>query len=340
MAKLGLATGKPDKNKKASSFNQATGQLNYAFKMGDTYYTYDWAQPIGGLLAAGADAYNAGKDEKSFISGLGEGMVSAGDTVVKQSFLQGIFNLMSGYSPTSGFINAMAGSTTQAIPTSSKQIAQLVDPYVRDTSANGMGKEMLNKLAVRVPFVSKTLPKRVDVLGRDIRSYGGDNNIFNVLLNPGFTSKGSLTSGQKMIKSLFERTGETDILPRVAPDYFSYNGKKYTLTVEEKNEMQRYMGVETQKLYDRMSNIDSSDTAKIKSLKTSIDRIYEKAKADIVKRKVSVDAHDTLNKLNDAKLQIESSSLSKSEKALKLASINAAMIELAKKSNLMYDKNN
>ena len=80
------------------------GKQAYSLKIGDTYISYDWAEPIGSLVAA-VTAQQAGASKEEILEQIAEGITGI-DTVFQQSFLQGFFRLMSGYSPATGIAQA------------------------------------------------------------------------------------------------------------------------------------------------------------------------------------------------------------------------------------------
>jgi hypothetical protein len=177
LASKGLITGERDKNKRAANFKQNVGISSYALKFGDTYYTYDWMQPVGGMLAAGADAFYGGQGKNDFTQSLTSGMISAGDTIFNQSFVQGLLRLMGGYSPTTNVIKTVVETPTQFAPTAGKQVAQLFDPYVRNTKDDNLFVQTGKKIVSKVPIASKTLPVKLDAYGQPIKAFQGKNNL-------------------------------------------------------------------------------------------------------------------------------------------------------------------
>jgi hypothetical protein len=286
MASKGLITGKKEKSSKAEDTEQALGVSNYALKFGDSYYTYDWTQPIGGLLAAGADSFYGGKNKKDFGESISAGMISAGDTLFNQSFLQGMLKLLSGYSPTTNIIKTAVEAPTQFAPTAGKQMAQLFDPYVRDTASDNPLEQAKNKVVSKIPFASKTLPKRVDVFGRDVKAYQGRNNLFNVALNPGFYTEIEKSPGGKLALDLYNKTGETDQLPRKAPTSVTYRDQRITLTVTERNRLQKLMGLLVIERFNALPDSKMfnsfTDEQKVKYMKKIVSDTVDKAKSILI----------------------------------------------------------
>ncbi|MGE5631371.1 MAG: hypothetical protein ACM3TR_09780 [Caulobacteraceae bacterium] len=236
-------TGKPDTSEKVRNFKSATGQGNYALKFGDTYYTIDWAQPVATMLLAGAEAFNGGMKKADFAKAIQGAAEAGGNTFFNMSMLKNVAQLFGvGNNPTGGFINAIMGSSTQFTPTFGKQIAQIIDPYVRETYDPNKVKEQYNIILSRLPWLSKTLPKKQNVFGQDIKAYQGRNSFLNVMLNPGFLTKETMTPEQKEMQRLYESQGDTEVLPSVVGKTITFNGKDIKLTPDEYVKYQKLAG--------------------------------------------------------------------------------------------------
>lgn len=287
LASKGLITGKQDKNKRAAAFKQNVGISSYALKFGNTYYTYDWSQPVGGMLAAGADAFYGGQRKKDFAQSLTSGMISAGDTVFNQSFVRGLLNLLGGYSPTTNVIKTVVETPTQFAPTAGKQVAQVFDPYVRNTKDDNLFAQTGKKVVSKIPFASKTLPVKLDTFGQPIKAFQGRNNPWNVFFNPGFQTKFNDSPANKMIMDVYERTGSNEVFPKVAPKDFTVDGQKYPLSTTEQTKFQKIMG---QKVLFSLNNLalnskGMKDEEKVKRIKQLIDKAYNETKGQIIKEK-------------------------------------------------------
>lgn len=292
LAKDGLLTGGANKDKDVSSLERQAGKLPYAFKVGDKYITFDFAQPAAIPLAIGADIYHQGKNRKEAENVAIEALKSGGTTLFKQSLLQGMQRLFGGYSPVEGIANVISDIPTQFVPTSFKQINQLSDPNVKDTYAPSKGGQKLNEMKNRLPMLSKTLPNKVDTLGNDVKSFDGKNNIFNVMLNPSYTSTYNPSKAEKLALDLYENTGNTTHFPRVAKDKITYKADKETsktinLTSQEKNNLQRYIGKETEKAFSEYAGNptwnNKDDKEKIKDLQRRLTEIYNQGEYMILK---------------------------------------------------------
>ena len=268
LANAGLITGgDDDEDKDLSAFKKnILGIAPYSVVIDGHSYTYDWAQPIGGLMAISADLVNNIKSGKSAVKGLnldgetqeersdfmkalgagGNAILNAlsagGNVMFEQSFMSGIKNLFSENGVVDGIVNSLMSSTTQFIPTALGQIAQIADPYARASyESNNVLGTTGNKLKAKIPGMRNDLAPVVDVMGNDVLSNGGNNSAFNVFLNPANTYSERTTEAALEIYRVYQETGVLSVVPRVAPYSLEY-GETYKFTAHERAQYQRVAG--------------------------------------------------------------------------------------------------
>ena len=289
MAKKGLITGGSSKDKDVASFEREIGKLPYSLKLGDKYISFDWAQPIGAVLAAGADSYFAGKNKNDFLEQTTSGITGAGNTIINSSMLQGILRALSGYSPVSGITDALLESTTQVTPTFINQIRQLEDEYLRETYDPSMFKTQLNKLANRIPGLSKILPKKIGTMGEELKVYRGENTLFNVMFNPSNIADFKPNKLQQEILRIYEQSGNKIQFPRVAPKFITLKGETIPLSSDEFLTYQQKLGLLTQKAFGKIMNNQNyklfNDDKKAKILQTILTKASSRVKEYIIKKK-------------------------------------------------------
>lgn len=169
-----------------------------------------------------------------------------------------------------GLEEALFELPSRAIPTFSKQIADLLDGTQRTTFEKGQPLQTaVNKAKSKIPVLSKTLAPSVDTLGREIQKYGGKNNVFNVFFNPANVNSQNISKSAKEIYRLYQITGDKQLMPRVAPYYVEIDGKKRLLTSTERANYQKQAGkiVENSikellknSTYNKLSDEDKSET--------------------------------------------------------------------------------
>lgn len=302
LAKAGITSGDSDDDKDTANFLKNTLGINsYSIKIGGKSFTYDWAQPLAAPLSITANVVNSKSgDSKALLEGIVGSLDSAGSILLEQSFLQSINDVLNDNDGVvSGIINEVLELPARAVPTFSKQIADLVDGTQRTSFEYGKPiQSALNSIKAKIPFVSKTLNPAVDTMGREIQKYGGKNNIFNVFLNPANVSTENISESAEEIYRLYKETGDQTIMPRVAPYYINKNGEKITMTSKERAEYQKISGkiIEDNVQLLLKDNLykEMNDTEKTEVINKIINYSYNKAREEVL----DIEMSNEYNKIN------------------------------------------
>lgn len=302
LAKAGITSGDSDDDKDTANFLKNTLGINsYSIKIGGKSFTYDWAQPLAAPLSITANVVNSkSSDSKALLEGIVGSLDSAGSILLEQSFLQSINDVLNDNDGVvSGIINEILELPARAVPTFSKQIADLVDGTQRTSFEYGKPiQSAVNSIKAKIPFVSKTLNPAVDTMGREIQKYGGKNNIFNVFLNPATVSTENISESAEEIYRLYKETGETDVMPRVAPYYINQKGEKITMTGEERTKYQKISGMIIE---DSVNNLlknndyqQLNNTEKADIINKIVNYSYNKAREEVL----GIEMSNEYNKIN------------------------------------------
>ena len=288
LAKAGIVTGENDDDKDVANFMKNNlGIQPYSIKIGDHTFTYDWAQPLAAPLAIGANIVQKQEEGKEIMDGIAISLNEGFNVILEQSFLQSINDVFSdaGKVPEKIFQEILE-IPSRAVPTLFKQINDLIDPTVRTTFEydNPVGSA-INSVKNKIPGLSQTLSPQIDTMGREIKRYGGDNNIFNVFLNPANTNKGEMSDSAKEIYKVYQETGDKTILPRTAPYYIDQKGNRITFTAEQKAEFQSIAG---QIIEDNVKKLNNNQNykqldfnEKAESIKGIVDYAYNYAREKV-----------------------------------------------------------
>jgi hypothetical protein len=223
---------------------------------GDTFFSYDWAQPISIAVALGTGVNQSAKENgKLNATGAVKGAFDSGvNTVINQSVLQGLNNFLANYpgrTMSDRVGDAAKGMLGSFVPTLSNQARQLNDNTARTTYSPNLLPEIKNRAINRVPGAEKSLPPAYDTLGNKRETYqNGGNNLFNVLLNPAFVSKYKPSPEAKKVLNVINATGDKTLAPRMAQK--KIDGQP--LTTEQYAEYQRIMGEQVKK---RLSSLQT-----------------------------------------------------------------------------------
>lgn len=245
LAKAGIVSGESDDDKDVQNFMKNTlGVNSYSIKIGDMSFTYDWAQPIAAPLSIMANIVQKDKEDASTLETIISSLDTAGNILLEQSFMESINTALSNNDGlATGIEEAILDLPARAIPTFMKQIVDLTDDTQRTSFEYDKPiQSMINSIKAKIPGLSQTLAPSVDTMGREIQRYGGNNNMFNVFLNPANVSTENISESAEEIYRLYKETGKTDIMPRVAPYYINKDGEKITLDSNTRAEYQKTSG--------------------------------------------------------------------------------------------------
>lgn len=292
LAEAGIATGEADEDKDVKNFiKNSLGINSYSIKIGDTSFAYDWAQPIATPLAIMTNYVKYSKenpDANALEKGI-NAMNIGTEQLLQQSFMDSLNTVLNGSGTTlENLSQAILELPARAIPTFSKQIADMVDGTQRTTFEYDRPiQSAINSVKAKIPGLSKTLPASIDTLGNEIQKYGGNNNLWNVMFNPANTNKGQLSKAGEEIYNIYKETGDKTIFPRTAPYYINNNNEKVTMTAEQRSSFQTISGKYVENsLNSLLSDKDYkklSSEEKANIINEIVSDSYSKAKYDVLK---------------------------------------------------------
>lgn len=280
--RLGIITGKPEKDIDISMIERTTGLGQYKINVsalkrfvlsgmnadaaklqpGDSLWSYDWFQPNAIAISIGANIDEAnGGDVESQAGTLLQSVAAGVDTLAEQPLVRGVTRLFQSRNLSDSFEKTIQQVPASFVPTLLNQFRQLLDNTSRDTYHPDAIHYAYNLARSRVPVLNQGLPERVGVFGETMETYQhGSNNLFNVFFNPAFISKYTPTPEAKMVIDLFQETGEVKQAPRVVQRRIKVNGEYVELSPTQKNLMQRYVGTITRDAFARLASSEEFQT--------------------------------------------------------------------------------
>ena len=294
LAKAGIVSGESDDDKDVRDFMKNTLGINsYSIKIGNKSFTYDWMQPIAAPLSIMANIVQKEDEDANTLETILSSLDTAGNILLEQSFMESINTALNNNDGlASGVQEAIFDLPARAIPTFMKQIADRVDGTQRTSFEYGKPLESaINSVKAKIPFLSKTLAPSVDSMGREIQKYGGKNNVFNVFFNPANVSTENISKSAAEIYRLYQETGDTTIMPRVAPYYINKNGEKITLNSSQRTAYQKTSGSiieeEVQKLLNSSEYGKLTDEEKSSVIGDIVNYSYNMAQKEVLGTEVS-----------------------------------------------------
>ena len=238
----GWITGGEDDDKDKAALDKATGQGTYSI---GGKVSYDWAQPVGSLLAFGAEIADAVRGQESWDSALMNAIYTAGDATLNLSVFQNIISVLRGSGkPTQQIIDAiMEGGATQLVPGVAGDIAKIIDGTVRSTYTGGnVFDDIGAKTLSTTPVLSKKLPESVNVKGETNTRGELVERAVNTLLNPTNITRGKRNAVDEEIYRLYDTTGSTVFFPSVSPYKIEYDNQTYTMNGKDRETFQKTQG--------------------------------------------------------------------------------------------------
>lgn len=285
---LGAITGAADDDKDKAAADKAAGISPYSI-LGK--YSYEWAQPTGSALAMGASIYDAAKDGSSLIETLSNGIISAGDAYLEQSFYKDIIDLFKGYgSPTENMIKeVLTGTASQFIPTIVGATARTIDPTVRTSYTGGnIIDDILAQAKVKTPGLSKSAPASVNVRGEETKRGNLGERIWDNFIAPWSTNRNGKTANavDNALDEVYEATGDKTIFRQVSPYKVDYGGESYQMTGKEREQFQKTQGQVhddiLQQIIDGTLWQKMDNDAKVKTMQFANEYALDAAKRELV----------------------------------------------------------
>lgn len=261
LAEAGLITGALSEDKDEAQFQKQQGMLPYAFKIGENYYSYDWAQPASIPIILGVTLYDSWNNNGDAINGLKQGLLATVDSWLELSPLHNLSDIFGGYgTPAENVWDVLTVDTPLSfLPAQLGAAARIGDTTQRVTyDQTSYLNNLANQAKAKIPGLSETLPVAYDTWGNPIQRQDSTGEAaFANLLNPGQLGNANVSPIDDEISSLYDSTGNASVFPKKASWSYKVNGENVKLNNEQYSEFQRIMG---QNAYDMASSLINSDT--------------------------------------------------------------------------------
>lgn len=254
-----------------SKWKSAQGQQDYSVTLpGGGTYTIDWAAPVSIPLLAGAEAYKVLQGEGYTLSQFMDALTTMGEPMLETTMLSGINGVLQDiqyadkeetFAPLASIASQAVGNyASQFIPTLSGQMARTIDPMRRDYYGGGQSATerdisyTADTYRNKIPFLSMTNDPYVDVWGREQENAGGNpfgRFIMNTL-SPGYYSPNQTTEVDEQLQTLYDETGNGDVLPNTAEKRIKLDGETYYFTSEEYHDYSQIKGQKSEQFIDEL----------------------------------------------------------------------------------------
>lgn len=194
-------------------------------------------------------------------------VASMADPVVETTMMSGISNALAAAQyaedPTERLTlaatNAASGYITQGIPSMLGSVARAMDntrrtAYPEKTGVAGQLERTLLSTKNKIPFLSEKSPEYRDAWGRTAENRtGGESlagNLAYQIFSPGYVSEDNTTPVDNYVQGLYNRTGNSDVLPQNISRSFQKDGATVRMSGEDYSKAQEIAGSMAYELAD------------------------------------------------------------------------------------------
>lgn len=309
LAQAGILKASGSDDDKKEKFDEQSGKQAYSIQIGDNTYTIDWLAPVGIPLMVGAEIYEGlsqKSNEKKTKSSddedvtkqfwdraevLANSLSNTLDPMVEMSMISGLTSTVRSFAQ--GDTQALGNMLTngaksyinQFVPTLLGQIAKTTDIVERDTTSTKSGTiskavdSTANQIKSKIPGLRQTLPTKKDIWGKDITLA---NNWPQRFFEAGILPTNSKTINKDKVvtelNNLYDKIGESSILPTTIDKTFTIDGQKYRMTNEEYNKYKTNYGQTSYKLIKNLVSSEEYGKMNDKQKQKAIENVYSYAK--------------------------------------------------------------
>jgi N-acetylglutamate synthase-like GNAT family acetyltransferase len=246
---------------------QQEGRQPFSIKIGDKYYSMNYIQPFGSLIAMGAQYNRSLRENGKQQDALAAAFAMGAKAVTEQSFLRGVSGALGALQdPTryaERFVEQTAGSI---IPNAIRTTARAFDPLQREVGTAG------EAIIAGIPGLRQTLQPKVDIFGQPIARTA---NPIDTLFNPLRPTTAKSTPETQEIRRLF------DVNKNIIPSEIDKNvfGKENPINQQQINNLKTTMGNAVLNRYQQIMSdpryVQLSDDQKAKALKDAKDAVIQ-----------------------------------------------------------------
>lgn len=293
LAKAGILSGGLDDDKE-DDMKKQMGQQEYALNTKNWSMTMDWAGAGMMPLFVGAQMYQMTEEESDgFFMAMLDTLANASAPVMETSMMTGLMSAIKDAKYEDDITKAgmtflasgLGSYIGQFVPTALGQISRALDDTSRTAYTNTKGvirplAKTAEKMQNKTPFSVWNVPY-MDVWGNDEKNFdfgiGLPGRLLYNMVSPGYIEKKSTDKVEKMLMELYDKTGETSLLPSNDTTSKKVNGENIRFTDKQ---FEKYTKEYGQTAYDRLDNLFSdkrfnslTDKEKI----DAIDKVYDYA---------------------------------------------------------------
>lgn len=254
---------------------------------GDVYKDLAWLQPVSAALSVGANV--SANDGKSI-----DVLNTSGKTLEEVLDLPTLYTIKSmlyesqkeGATTTDVLTVPVAEAIPGFIPSPARQLAQTIDPVIRETKGKDLAETTKLKILANIPGQSQKLEPRVSPTGEELKRAGG---LLTSLVTPSATTEYKPSGYTDKLQELKKLTDKSTQFPTSkAPNKIIYKNKDIILTPKQKTEYMKLVGSYVDEKYSKLlsgKNIKSLSPKEAESLVDRLESIKKDA-AELAKKRI------------------------------------------------------
>lgn len=306
LADAGILKASGGEDDKKEDYDEALGKQSYSIQIAGKTYSLDWLAPTGIPLFTGAEAYlikNTKNSEKNSISSddtkkenqllealenWANGMAKSISPMSEMSMISGLTSALSSYNEdklSSIGVNMVKSYVNQFVPTLLGQVAKTTDNYERSTTSTKTGllpkavDQTKLQMMSKIPGLRQKLPTKADIWGNEQKA---ESNLFkrtvNNFINPATVKNIDISKVDEELNKLYNKIGETSILPSTIDKKYTINGQNYRMTDDEYIKYKKDYGQTSYDLINKLIDSKSYNKLTDNEKQKAIENIYAYAK--------------------------------------------------------------
>lgn len=271
LANNDLLSGNYPNDAKEQARWKAEGITPNSVRIGDKWYSLNYAGPIGALMNVGKAITDSAKESGDPTTAISAGVGQLASGTLDQSFLSGVSGALDAVQDpkryAENFVRSQAGSV---VPTILNDIGNATDPIQRQASTP------TDAIKGRIPGVRTTLPEKTDSFGNVLKQ--ANDNQLGRLVDP-FRPSNSIENDLTKELSRLNKAGE-GIYPTTDKS-IKIGGETIKLTPEQQKKYNDTIGQRTQTEWDKARTTDDYKLSTDAEKKDILSKIQTKITAEV-----------------------------------------------------------
>ena len=291
LAKAGILNGAGDDDKEGK-YDYYLGNQSYSLKVGGKTLSISWLSPVAMPLLVGANAYEKLEEGEDWdMNVIVDTLAQTLDPLSEMSFVSSLTDVLQSYQMGSAqMISEMGQNITQNyisqfFPTLFSQLASTLDDTKRSTSASKnspwkFGEETIRKIMYKIPGLRNQLEASTDIWGNEIKQ--NENIVMRAVENflAPYTAKNDTTDYlDRELKNIYNKTGETGVIPGIPQGYLKYKDETYYMSAEEYTKYKKTYGTTANQYLRQLIGNSNYKNASDEEKATMIEQMYKYSSA-------------------------------------------------------------